>query len=79
MTNVSSTRHGFKGSVIDEYDCNLRGTFFKWCFLLIFLLVLASLWTFTLGSWFGPWVYDQVDRVTDFKFGFRDLRPEAVN
>ena len=50
-----------------------------WCFLFIFLALLCTIWTFKIGTWFGPWIYEQVDRFTDIKFGFRDLRPEAVN
>ena len=76
---MSRARHGFKGSIVDEYTCCLRGSFFKRCFLVVYLFLLGTLWIFTIGAWFGLWIYDQVDRVTDIKFGFRDLRPTAVN
>ena len=76
---MSSTRHGFKRSIVYEYTCILRSSFFMWCFLCIFIVLLCTIWTFPIGTWFGPWICEQVDRVTDIRFGFRYLRPEAVN
>jgi hypothetical protein len=72
---VSRNIHSYKGAITNEFACCLRPTFFKWAYLVSICLLLGTLWTFTIGSWFGPWILDQVDRVTDIKFGLRDFRP----
>jgi hypothetical protein len=72
---VSRNIHSYKGAVTNEFACCLRPTFFRWANLVSIFLLLGTLRIFTIDSWFGPWILDQVDRITDIKFYLRDFRP----